>query len=345
MSQHASDSGDIAIAWMGAWLREGRDPVEALQRISAASAADSPEAQTLSVYANYRHWRTDVMSTSAARERMAHLRLDREKQKGVVAKWVGELTASDTLRVMALVPYSEPGNRLEEVQEQLCHHLDLALDDRAAIKPIRLEFPKSRAALRKDLEWELPLQLGADEGEALPHLLQRLAPRAAGRRRPVLWLHWGTFGSNPRHQASLKPSELEEWLVFTGSFVPQHCPANLRVVCSLAVETGRDRYKALSDRLNTKHRELDDPKYWLRILEPIGSVAENELFDYLKDERSGCPPLVRSELAQRLSTKTGGEFETLVTLIEQAEASSFHALLGALRREQGEAVKSDDTEF
>lgn len=85
------------------------------------------------------------------------------------------------------------------------------------------------------------------------------------------------------------------------------------------------------------HRELDDPKFWLRILEPIGNVAENELFDYFKDDKSGCPHPIRSELAQCLIDKTGGAFEPLVALIQQAETTSFHDLLAILRREQAHA--------
>lgn len=83
-----------------------------------------------------------------------------------MGKWVGELSASDSLRVVALVPYAAPGNRLADVQEQFCHYLELALQDRVAIKPIRLAFPESRAMLRQDLEWEILTQLqeAADEG-------------------------------------------------------------------------------------------------------------------------------------------------------------------------------------
>jgi hypothetical protein len=92
---------------------------------------------------------------------------------------------------MALVPFATPGNRLADVQEQFCHYLELALQERVAIKPLRLEFPRSRGNLRKDLEWELSLQLQADDGEPVRDLLQRQAPRVFGRHRPVLWLHWG----------------------------------------------------------------------------------------------------------------------------------------------------------
>lgn len=73
----------------------------------------------------------------------------------MVAKWLGEMASSNTLRVMTLVPYGEPGNRLDRLREQLCHHMELALADRIKIKPVPLQFPESREALRRDLEYEL----------------------------------------------------------------------------------------------------------------------------------------------------------------------------------------------
>jgi hypothetical protein len=333
------DALDVAVAWLGAWLREGIDPVEALHRAGSSERfAVSPEAQTLGVLANFRHWRTDQLAAGGVRERLAHLRLDREKQKGVVGKWVAELAGSDALRVMALVPFATPGNRLADVQEQFCHYLELALQDRVAIKPIRLEFPKSRGNLRKDLEWELSLQLQADDGEPVRDLLQRQSPRVIGNHRPVLWLHWGIFGSGAACQPGLTADQLRDWLTFAGTFLPQHCPANVRIVCSLAIETEADKHPAVAQLLHAKHRELDDPKFWLRILDPIGNVAENELFDYFKDDKSGCPPPIRSDLAQLLIAKTNGAFEPLVALIQQAETTSFHDLLAILRREQGQAT-------
>jgi hypothetical protein len=67
---------------LGAWLREGKDPIEALHQVCRKNFATSTEANTLVVRSNYRHWRTDTR-VDGWRDRLPHLRLDRETQKGI----------------------------------------------------------------------------------------------------------------------------------------------------------------------------------------------------------------------------------------------------------------------
>jgi hypothetical protein len=337
----------LPLAWLNAWLGEGRDPVEALQQICReGSPVDAVEAQTLAVRADYRHWRTDPPKDGPRNPATLH-RLDREKQKGVVAKWLGELIASDRMRVLALTPYGGPGNRLMDLHEQLGEYAKKELDRRAAIKLTRLQFPESRANLRMDLEHELKQQLGLDEagGESVRHLLQRVSPRYDADRRSVLWLHWGVFGGAD-HETPLKSAELSDWLNFTCEFLTQHCPDNIRIVSSVSIETAVGNHPKLHGFLTQKHRELAAPGFWLRILEPLDKVAEYELLDYLKDHADGCPPQLCAKLAELLILGTGGEFERLLKLIEPAEkAGSWHALSDSLLRKYKPITNDDNLTF
>jgi hypothetical protein len=234
----------LALAWLKRWLGQGEDPVLALHEVTREHLTTSVEHATLAVHARYRHWRTD-RPEEGLRERLLHLYLDREKQKGLLGKWLHDMIANPRLRVMALIPYATPGNRLGDLCKQLCHYLEQALQDRVAIKVFRLQFPDSREDLEHDLEPELRLQLGADEGEPTRHLLRRHAPRTIGKTRPVLWLDWGLFGQGEGCQDRLTGAELKAWLRFTHGYINQHCPQDLNVVCYAALELEKERHDPL----------------------------------------------------------------------------------------------------
>ncbi len=339
-----NDSNAIALSWLKHWLQKGTDPVEALYTIIGNKVPISIEAATLTIHTNYRSWRTDRFIQSLA-GRLTHLRLDRETQKGLVAKWLGELAGSDSLRVMALVPYAAPGNLLESLPKQLRHHVELALADRVAINWQHLQFPESREALRRDLEHELRLQLGTDEGEPTVHLLRRYAPRVRGGTRAVLWLDFGVCGPETGQQDSLKPAELGSWLHFASMFLVQHCPTDMRIVCTIALVAEQRNHKRLQKTLQAEHRQLDDPSFWLRILEPLGNVPEYELFDFLKDPANGCPAHIRDEITERLMVETNGVFEPLLVLLKEAETGTWRDLLDRLRRKQGGRTTVDNEPF
>ena len=324
----------LPLAWFSAWMGEGRDPLEALQQICAVGdSADAVEAQMLAVRADYRHWRTDPPKHGPRNPATLH-RLDRDKQKGMFVKRLGELIASDRMRVLALTLYGCVGNRMGNLHEQLGEYAKGELNLRAAIAQIRLFFPESRANLRIDLEHELKQQLKRDEasGESVKHLLQRVSPRYDADRRSVLWLHWGVFGGQDNEPA-LKSPELADWLNFTCEFLTQHCPDNIRIVSSVSLETAVENHSKLKGFLTQKYSELSAPGFWLQILDPVDNVPENDLLDYLKDHADGCPPYLCVELAKLLTSETGGEFESLLKLIEPTEKKgSWHALLDGLRR-------------
>ena len=322
----------LPLAWLHAWLGEGRDPVEALQQICReGSPVDAVEALTLAVRANYRHWRTDPPQEGPRNPATLH-RLDRDTQKAHVGKWLRELIDSDRMRVMALVPFGTAGNHLEKIHEQLCQYAETDLHDRAKIKQIKLEFPESRADLRVELEHELRQQLQREKTsqKSERELLQCASPCDDPDRRSVLWLHWGVFGGTG-NAPLLKLDELNIWLNFICEFVTHHCPEHIRIVCSLALETPDGEHSELRESLDDKDGELTDNHFVLNILEPVGNVEKHELRKFLR-ENSGCPPQLCVKLADLLSKETGGEFQQLVALIEPAEKTgSWHSLLGQLQ--------------
>jgi hypothetical protein len=76
------------------------------------------------------------------------------------------------------------------------------------------------------------------------------------------------------------------------------------------------------------------------------SVLKSHLYNFLVDGQSRCDPGIQAEVAQRLIAKTGGDFEPLVALIEEAEqGGSWYALLTHLQREQGVTPAADDEPF
>ena len=50
-------------------------------------------------------------------------------------------------------------------------------------------------------------------------------------------------------------------------------------------------------------------------------------------------------MAECLIRETGGVFESLVALVEEAEQTSWKALLARLKREQGEVMLENDEPF
>lgn len=338
-SEWEADAASPVTRWLHRWLQKGEDPVAALQ------SAD--QSSNLVAHSRYRTWQT-TMHLTTWRERLARLVLDRDEQKALVGKHLKELARSDSRRVMALVAYAAPGNLLDILPDQLQHYLDLELVNLAEINWKRLCFPDLRDKLQQDLKHELELQLRADSGESAGQLLRRHAPRAIGSgKRAILWLNWGVFGPSIGQQERLKPEQLEEWLRFCGDFLSRNCPTDLRVVCYAAIETPENNHPRLAKTLQEHGWQpwCRRPEFRLSVLPPLGKVEESHLYDFLVDGQSRCDPGIQAEVTQRLIAKTGGDFEPLVALIEEAEGSSWYGLLTCLQREQGVAPAADDEPF
>ncbi len=340
VAEWEADAASPVTRWLYGWLQKGEDPIAALHAVDRSA--------NLAMHSRYRTWQTTVHPT-AWRERLARLVLDRDEQKALVGKHLKELARSDSRRVMALVAYAAPGNRLGALPEQLQHYLDLELADLAEITWKRLDFPDLRDKLQQDLEAELKLQLQADSGESPGQLLRRHAPRAIGSgKRAVLWLNWGIFGQGTGQQKPPTPKQLEEWLQFCGDFLGGNCPTDLRIVCYVAIETAEQNHPRLAKTLQECGWQpwCRRPEFRFSPLPPLGKVEESHLYDFLVDGQSQCDPGIQAEVARRLIIKTGGVFDDLVALIEEAEeGGSWYALLTRLQREQGVTPAADDEPF
>ncbi|HEX4966462.1 MAG TPA: toll/interleukin-1 receptor domain-containing protein [Thermoanaerobaculia bacterium] len=334
----SADSTTLALLWLHRWLGQGEDPAAAFHQVQRDAYPPSCEAQTLAIHSNYRAWRTSTYQASPQRH-YPSLRLDRDHQKSLVRKHAEELVRSGSRRVMALVPYAATGNSIPLLSDQLRHDLELSLSHLAEIAWVRLELPETRANLRRDLEEELKLQLGAQPNEPVPYLLRRHAPKVVRPgRKPVLWLDWGAFGASPGLQPGLKDGHLEAWLRFSSEFLGTQCPDDLRIVSYAALEIPETASEEISSRLKAQRRQpwCRTPAFRLSELPPLGKVAEADLLDFLEDPaNSSCDPGIQTEIAERLVTKTGGTFEETVALLQEAESGSWYDLLAQLRREQG----------
>ncbi len=331
LPEWTADATKIVLGWLDTWLGKGIDPVDAFHEVLREDG--SGEASSLVIRSAYRTWKTTPYRAPAPKRPLQ--RLDREEQKALVAKRVAELVRSDSRRVLGLVAYAAPGNAVESLVGQLRDHLELELAERAATRWLHLSFPESPKDLRRNLEEELKLQLEADRDEPVPHLLRRRAPKAEGSRRRIVWIDWGTFGDDGRHQDPLSHDGLSEWLRFSSEFLGLRCPDDLRVISSLALELPEKEHARLAEVLQENRRQAwcRRPEFRLSPLPPLGKVSEEDLFDFLDDaNNSTCPPAVQAEVAELLAAKTGGDFEQTVALIDRAERTSWYDLLDELRR-------------
>lgn len=347
-SEWEDDSASLALAWMRRWLEQGENPAMALHAAARTLLGTSLEAATLGVHSTHRAWKTHVLR-GLARERLVRLRLDRDHQKALVAKHLKEVARSDSRRAMALIAYAAPGNSIAELREQLRDYLIVEMADLAEIDWIGpLEWPPASGDLRRHLEDDLRVQLGAEADEPTAHLFRRHAPTSPGAgKKSVLWLDWGTFGDG--HAAKLKPADLEAWLRFASEYLSFHCPDDLRIVAYLTIESQDSEHARLDDALRKHRREpwCRRQEFRLTVLPPLGEVAEEDLLDFLEDEaNSSCPAPIQTEMAERLIAQTGGQFDETVALMEEAERTSWYHLLDRLRREQdGEPAEDDDEPF
>lgn len=333
----STDSTTMALLWLHRWLGQGEDPIVAFHQVQRGIFPPSCEASTVAIHSNFRAWRTSVYQASPQRHRPS-LRLDRDHQKSLVRKHLEELVRSGSRRVMALVPYATPGNSIPSLSGQLRHDLDLSLSHLTEIAWVRLQFPEGRANLRRDLEEELKLQLGARPKELVSDLLRRHTPKAVGPgKKPVLWLDWGTFGAASSLQPELEGVHLEAWLRFSSEFLGAHCPEDLRIVSYAALEIPDSKFEDLAHTLKEQRRQpwCRTPAFRLSELPPLGKVGEADLLDFLEDpSSSSCDPGIQAEVAERIIAKTGGTFEETVALLQEAESGSWYNLLAQLRREQ-----------
>ncbi len=131
----------------------------------------------------------------------------------------------------------------------------------------------------------------------------------------------------------LTDKQLSEWLGFVSGYLATRCPDSIRLVCSLSIEACEDDHSAIEELLDEKNALWTDEKCRLRILPPLDIVPRRELLDFLTDYAHGCPQSLRTNLAKHLIRTTGGEFERLAVLLQEAETS--RDWYGLLERLQG----------
>ncbi|MCP4717050.1 MAG: hypothetical protein GY868_18135, partial [Deltaproteobacteria bacterium] len=259
---------------------------------------------------------------------------NRDHQKALVSKHIKELARSDSRRLMALVAYGATGNRLDDLWEQLRLYLELDASDVVDINWRHLHFPEQREKLGRDLEDELKLQLEIENNEPVKHLLRRHGPRVIGTgKRGVLWLNWGVFGKGGDRQAPLYSRDLGEWLRFSSEFLGTHCPADLRIVSFVAIETEESGHKKLGKILKEYRGRpwCRSPVFRLSSLPPLGKISEDDLYDFLDDPAySNCDPGIHAEVVGLLVEETGGNFEQITALIDEANKGSWYSLLEKL---------------
>jgi len=327
-SEWSTDSTTTALLWLHRWLAKGEDPVVALHEVQRDGGRASGDARTLAVSSGYRAWRTALYRGPALRSSPS-LRLDRDLPKALVRKHLEELARDPHRRVMALVAFASSGNSIAHLPEQLRDDLERSLAHLADVRWLRLSLPVQRGRLRQDLEHELKLQLSAGAHESVSSLLRRLSPRAvAPGRRPVLWLHWGAYSDGPERPTE---AQIGEWLRFASEFLGTHCPDDLRIVCTVALEVPEAGYAAFAAQLQAYRKQLwcRTPVFRFSDLPPLGKVEEDHLLEYLVG--STCEADIQAEVAERVIQKTGGSFEATVALLEQAEQGSWRDLLNQLR--------------
>jgi hypothetical protein len=343
LPEWTSGANTLMLEWLKRWLAEAEDPVLAFHEVIKSTVTSDIEAGTAAVHGNYRGWRTAAFERPVL-EGTPKLRLNRDRQKALVGKHLRELVRSGSRRVMALAAYGEPGNAIEHFAEQLRDYLEDDLRHDAEIAWVNLSFPGDRSHLRSGLEHQLSLLLGAEANEPTPHLLRRRGPKAVAKRA-VLWLNWGTFGAGGQHQDPLTNLQLQEWVRFSSLFLGTHCPDDLRIVSFAGLEVASSRHKPLSDALQRTRREPWSllPTFRLTVLQPLGTVLEEDLLDFLEDPKnSSCDPGIHIEIAERLIADTGGRFEGTVALMEEGERGSWYDLLERLRRDQGAAKEKTE---
>jgi len=329
----------LLLAGLRRWLGGGEDPVAALHAVlrEADPATIAAGDGELSIHADYRSWQTSTATRSRA-DPLPRLALDRDMQKALVTRHVGELVRSSLVRIIAVIAYGSRENLLSELTGQLHYELDLTAADWAAIEWHCLGLPDDRSDLRRRLGAHMAEVLNAVPDEPLHQLLRRKGPR--GMRpgiRGVLWLDWGVLDDSGPARAWPEYGELSDWLAFCSEELATHCPNELRVVCFLAVELPEDKFEGLAGWFEDFRGEswylLD--RFRFLALNPLGRVDPDHLRDYLASIDTGLDQLNRADLVRLIRQETAGAFDATVRLLDEGRTGTWIALLQRLRAGHG----------
>lgn len=259
-------------------------------------------------------------------------RVDRDAQRALVDRHVNELLTVGAQRVEAIIAYAAPRNHLDQFSRQALDYLDRR---KVEYRRVPVQLPARRGpGLRAALPEELRQQLSARDGEDTTALLRRWA----GPRNRLLWIEWGC------HQASdLKPADLLQFLEFTSAELTRDCPRDLRIVSFIALEAPRDKHPTLAEKIGEAAVRLFTDRFRCSLLPPLDSIQQMDLLSWLRDpHNSTCPPMRINEAARLIIEKTGGDYESVVALLHEAERVTWSTLLRRLGQGAGAPADPND---
>ena len=165
----------------------------------------------------------------------------------------------------------------------------------------------------------LKLNLGREWRTDMKTRCTTRAPAWVASRARVLWLDWGVLTRAPDE------SELRDWLALCAGRLADACPANLRIVASLAIELGGAGNGDDADHRRQAHRrrQYRSKEFRASALDPLGRVEDpSEISDFL--EEAGCPENLIDDLASWMhQASKGGEYALLRVLIAKAFATTW----------------------
>ncbi len=349
LMEPSADAGRHALQWLSAWLAhpghpvdpsrpvDSGHPVDALHKLAAHDHA-GVEAATTVVVSNLRSWssqRFDPQSHPPA----IHLEFDRGEPKGTVLKELGPLVRRSDRRVLVLVAYAAPGNRLELLSETLATYLDSEAQHYATLLRHKVEFPLALDDLATTLPHQLREALDHQPDESDKAMLQRTVPLSlADPQTPVLWLDWGTFGDPPHHQRKLGLNSLRNWMDYCVGHLAAACPSRVRVVSFLAVEADPAKHAKLATAFDDQEAGLHPSRASFLLVSVHPTVKEKDVRHLLDDPRRACLPAHQRELARLVIARTAGRYEDACALLEEGQQQGWDTLLFRLRRETSQAV-------
>lgn len=326
-----ADAAARALSWFSAFLGDGLDPVVALHALPEQLHLEDPAWWTPVVHAAYDVWDTEK-SRRARRWPSVARRLDRLHQRGLALARLDRLVTGNRRRVDAWIGSGQPGRRVDQLGPHLADYLEVAAAHLVQLDITRtIEFPDDRRWLAEELEDAVLAALDA-EGEPLEYALNRIAQR---RIRPgcvpLLWLDFGSFGRDPDLdlRPALKPTALREWLAWCDDSLAPRCPAGLRIVCILTIQTRKaEKLERVVLDYRAGHAQ---ERFNCYPLPPVEGVPLNELLDFFTDaDNTSCPASLAVELARAIHD-AAQDYDALVRYIEDGQANGWSRLLRSLR--------------
>jgi hypothetical protein len=327
-SHDATTARRAALAWIQAVLEGGEDvdPVAALHQHGLPTAM---------VWSGYGIWQTRTTS-APARHTLARLLLDRIAQRSVGSTAVRDLVQDGNRRLSCVLAYGAEGNLAQAFPAQLLDHLQSTTREIAQVLRVPLRLPASGAFTLPELALEVYKHLGIADVQGLGTALTKRKPQGPGAARPVLFLDWGVRGASLG--TPLRLESLVAWLTLCSQYLCAQCPRDVRLMACLTLEIPAQHHATLKQEVERLRAQagVRDRAFRLYVLDPLGQVGASDLADFLEGtNNASCPDDLLPQLPELIVRKTGGQFEPTVSLIEEAERTSWYELYDALVEEFG----------